>query len=228
MAKYIIQMRRGTVAEWDESGIIPDDGELVVEIDNVNNLRKLKIGDGVHTYSDLAYLQAGDEIITQMIAKAVPRVVTIEITTNWTQISDDKYSQVIAIDDITEHSRLDLQPNSDMLAEFKQLGLVFVTENKAGTISIHSVGNMPQKAYVMQATIIEVECDEQELVVGAPVGAPAIQSDWNQTDSAKADFINNKPNMDIYATKTWVEEYVASQLAGLELIEEYDGSVIQE
>ena len=28
-------------------------------------LHKLKIGDGVHTYAELAYLQAGDEIVTQ-------------------------------------------------------------------------------------------------------------------------------------------------------------------
>ncbi len=203
MPKYIYKHRRGTVSQWaDHSTTVPHEGEIVIEIDDVNGLHKLKIGDGVHTYAELAYLKAGDEIVSQVLAEVKPRIVTVELTTNWSQASDGKYSQVIALENITNHSRLDLQPTADMLAEFKQLGLVFVTENNGGTITVYSVGNMPLKAYTMQATIIETECDGDGMpVVGIPVGAPAAQADWNQTATNSPEFIKNKPTLGALASK---------------------------
>ena len=205
--KYIVQMRRGSSTQWINSNIVPLAGELVVEIDDINNLHKLKIGDGIHVYKDLAYLQAGDELVTQVLAKALPRVVTIELTTNWTKGADDKYSQIIKLEGITNHSRLDLQPSADMLAEFKQLGLVFVTENNGGAIAVYSVGNMPLKSYIMQATIVETECNGDDIsIVGAPVGTPVAQSDWGQTDDTKADFIKNKPTFGAMAAKDSVSK----------------------
>ncbi len=204
MAKYIVQHRRGTAAQWDKTDIIPKEGELVIELDEEKSLHKLKIGDGIHTYAELAYLQAGDEIITQVIAEAKPRVVTVTLAETWTPDQDveGKYSQVLTLDGITERSKLDLQPTADMLAEFKQLGLVFVTENNGGIITVYSVGNMPLKSYEMQATIIETECNKQDkLVIGIPVGTPTPQPDWDQTDNTKADYIKNKPNLDNYVEK---------------------------
>lgn len=196
MAKFLYKHRRGTTSDWANKGdeIIPFEGEIVIELDEVNNLHKLKIGDGVHAYSALKYLQAGDEIVTQVLAKTTPRIVTVNLTTNWTMVADNEYSQVIDLDNITEHSRLDLQPSADMFAEFKQLGLLFITENNNGIITVYSVGNMPTKAYTMQATIVETECDGlEDPIVGNPAGTPVIQADWTQTDETKSDFIKNKP-----------------------------------
>lgn len=203
MAKYLVQHRRGTAEQWSQQNtIIPKAGEIVIEIDDINSLHKLKIGDGKHTYSELAYLKAGDEIVTQVLTEAKPRVITVELANTWNLDADGKYSQAITLDNITKYSRLDLQPSADMLAEFKQLGLVFVTENKgeiennSGTIIVHSVGNMPSESYTMQATIVETECNEQDIpVVGIPVGTPAAQADWDQIDESKADYIKNKPNL---------------------------------
>lgn len=170
--KYLVQHRRGTAGQWaEQSTLIPGEGEIVIEIDEVNSLHKLKIGDGVHTYAELAYLQAGDEIVTQVLNKAQPRVVTVELTLNWTLGENNTYSQVIALDNITKHSRLDLQPSAAMIAEFKELGLVFVTENNGGEITVYSIGNKPLKSYTMQATIVEVECTGDN-VIGVPVVAP--------------------------------------------------------
>lgn len=204
MAKYIVQHRRGTAAQWAEKNtIIPMPGELVIEIDEENAQHKLKIGDGIHTYADLAYLQAGDEVITQALAKALPRVVTVTLDVNqWSEIVCATnpnlvyYGQTIALDGITEQSRLDLQPSADMLAEFQNLNLVFVTENKNGVITVNSVGDMPLKSYTMQATIVETELvAESDKVVGMPVGTPTIKADWTQTDESKSDYIKNKPNI---------------------------------
>lgn len=181
MSRYIVQHRRGTVAQWQQKDtIIPQEGEIVIEIDYENSLHKLKIGDGIHTYAELAYLQAGDEIVTQVLTKALPRVVTVTLDIGqWKEITCETnpnlgyYGQTIALDGITKYSRLDLQPSVEMLAEFQQLGLAFTTENNGGTITVCTVGNMPLKTYTMQATIVETEC-EKDVVVGTPVGVGSI------------------------------------------------------
>jgi hypothetical protein len=79
------------------------------------------------------------------------------------------YDQTIELENITKHSRLDLQPTPEMLIEFKNLGLVFITENNDGIITVYSIGVMPLKSYTIQATIIETECNEGAPVVGTPI-----------------------------------------------------------
>ena len=112
MPRYIVQMRRGGKTQWEESNIIPLAGEIVVEIDEENNLHKLKIGDGIHTYSELAYLQAGDELVTQILTKTLPRVITVTLDKDkWEEVTCTTdpnlgyYGQVIEIDGIAEYSR---------------------------------------------------------------------------------------------------------------------------
>lgn len=210
--RYIVQMRRGTAEQWAESAIIPLAGEIVVEIDELNNLHKLKIGDGIHTYSELAYLMAGDDAVTQILGKVNPRVITVTLdSTKWVEVTDwdnprlGCYGQIVALDDATEYSRLDLQPSTDMLAEFQNLNLVFVTENENGTIRVYSVGDKPSKTYTMQASIIETEKVASGPIIGIPVGIPITKADWSQTDESQADYIKNKPTLGALAYKDVVE-----------------------
>jgi hypothetical protein len=208
MAKYLVQHRRGSASQWAEKNtIIPKEGEIVIEIDEENSLHKLKIGDGIHTYAELAYLQAGDEVVTQVLAKALPRIITINLNKDaWesVQYKDNPnltcYKQTIPIDGVTSRTKLNLQPDAIMLAEFQKLNLVFVAENEIdGTtheneITVYSIGDKPSNSYTMQATIVEAEIqDGQNKVVGIPVGTPVAQPDWNQTDEARTDYIKNKP-----------------------------------
>ena len=52
MAKNIIvQHRRGTTRDWNNTTIIPSEGELVIE-ECENGLRKIKLGDGYHQFKD--------------------------------------------------------------------------------------------------------------------------------------------------------------------------------
>lgn len=218
--RYIVQMRRGTATQWADSAIIPLAGELVVEIDEENNLHKLKIGDGVHTYSELAYLMAGDETVTQILAQAKPRVVTVTLdVTKWQEVvcrTDPMlgyYGQIVDVGNITQQSRLDLQPSADMLAEFQSLNLVFATENEGGIMRVYSIGDMPLKTYTMQATIVETEVVvASDKIAGIPVGTPTTQSDWLQTDTTKSNYIKNKPeipSIEGLATERYVDEAVA-------------------
>jgi hypothetical protein len=197
MAKYITCHRRGTAEQWDDKAtIIPYEGEIVIEIDEEQKLHKLKIGDGKTPYSELKYLMAGDEIVTQVLAEVKPRIVTVELKHPWTQVTDGKYSQVIELEGITKQSRLDLQPSADMIAEFKQLGLVFVTENQGGTITVYSVGNQPLKSYTMQATIVETECTSEDVIVGIPIGTSKSTDGLateSYVDTKVASLVNSAP-----------------------------------
>ena len=185
MAKYIVQHRRGTAEQWaSKDNIIPMEGELVIEIDDQNSLHKLKIGDGMHTYAELAYLMAGDEIVSQVLAEAKPRIITVTLDVDkWVKVTSETdssleyYEQVITLENITSQSRLDLQPDLEMIAQFQKLGIVFVTKNINRIISVRSLGNKPTETYEMQATIVETdvvaECDG---VLGIPIGVPSSAS----------------------------------------------------
>jgi len=212
--KYLVQHRRGTIQEWENDAIVPLEGEIVIEIDYINSLHKLKIGDGVHSYAELKYLQAGGDPVIQELIKILPRVVTVTLDVNrWAKNENSSacFSQTVALDKITSRSRLDLQPDTDMLNEFKELGVSFVTENQNGTLWVHSVGAKPTTTYIMQATIVETEVEvELEKIVGTPIGVtnPHKQPDWNQADPTQLDFIYNKPIFGGFAFKdviTWAD-----------------------
>lgn len=55
MLNFITQQRRGTTEEWAESTIIPLAGEFVIE-ERKNEPIRIKIGDGVHLFKDLKYI----------------------------------------------------------------------------------------------------------------------------------------------------------------------------
>jgi hypothetical protein len=219
--KYIIQHRRGTASQWAEKNtIIPKEGELVIEIDEESSLHKLKIGDGIHAYAELAYLQAGDEVVTQVLAKTLPRIITINLNKDaWEPVqyqgnpNTTCYKQIIPIDGVTSRTKLNLQPDAIMLAEFQKLNLVFVAENEIdgatneNEITVYSIGDIPLDSYTMQATIVEAELlEETNKVVGIPVGTPVAQSDWAQSDETKGDFIKNKPTFSRVITGSYVGE----------------------
>lgn len=54
MKKLVVQNRRGTKTDWENSTVIPRDGELVIE--QQGNLSKLKVGNGLTSYSELPYV----------------------------------------------------------------------------------------------------------------------------------------------------------------------------
>lgn len=60
-AKFIVQHRRGTAEQWEKSGIIPYDGEIVIE-ECSDGTFKTKIGDGSNVFAALPYQNLDHEI----------------------------------------------------------------------------------------------------------------------------------------------------------------------
>ena len=180
MSKYIFQLRRGW-KETDVNGkIIRDDwgdyeaskdtnpnylqpyeGELVLEYDN--GIPRLKIGDGKHPFSELPYMSVDSFIL--------PTRTTITLYGGpdyWNPEYDEYnnligYTQEVRVTNyvITPYSKVDIQPNPDMLAVFHEKDVTFtaVTETIDGVtkVTVHVVGQMPQDTYSdIQVTVTEV------------------------------------------------------------------------
>ena len=96
----------------------------------------------------------------------VPKKASIALLSdNWTQAIDDdgniienKWSQVVLQDstDITEHSKVDLQPSADQLTIFYEKDLSFVAENEDGVVTVFCIGHIPTNDYIIQCIITEV------------------------------------------------------------------------
>lgn len=57
-------MRRGLAADLASVNEVPLQGEWILTLDAVDDAHRLKIGDGVTHYNDLAYLQIGSAVGT--------------------------------------------------------------------------------------------------------------------------------------------------------------------
>lgn len=105
----------------------------------------------------------------------------------------DSYSQVVEIPEVTAHTKVDLQPTSDQLAEFHYKVLSFVAENNGGVVTVYAIGDKPTGDHTIQITKTEVQGTGK--IRGNTVGTTMPRPDWNQTDPTKADYIKNKPNL---------------------------------
>ena len=155
MAKYILQLRRGTKEEWaayqslrpDEA--MPRAGELVLEYDN--GIPRLKIGDGTTPYDKLPYMSIDSFVL--------PKSASITLYADrWEQAEDNRYFQVVTVDNavITENSKIDLQLSSEQISIFHEKDLAFVAENEDGVVSVFCVGQVPTNNYTIQAVVTEV------------------------------------------------------------------------
>lgn len=66
------------------------------------------------------------------------------------------YSQVVAIEGITEYSQVDLKPSVEQLSVFHDKDLAFVTENDDGVVTVYAIGDKPTNDYTIQVSITEV------------------------------------------------------------------------
>lgn len=179
MSKYIFQLRRGwkgkdkdgkttypdgtPIDDWgkyedQEDHMKPLEGEVVLEYDN--GIPRLKIGDGIHEFSELPYMSVDSFI--------VPKPTKIALyggDKNWKPVGEDnsKYRQEITgqlAGKITKNSKVDLQPTPEQLYSFQVKDVTFTTVNSNGRVWVYAIGTMPMYDYEMQVMITEVTVDE--------------------------------------------------------------------
>ena len=100
--------------------------------------------------------QAGFAAAIFELENRKPRVALVSILASEWEGNDNHYSQVVAIDGVTEWTRVDLTPTAHQLAIFHEKDITFVTENVAGVVTVHAIGEKPMNDYVIPATLLEV------------------------------------------------------------------------
>lgn len=115
--------------------------ELITEVHNlIEQMEKLKENMGGGSGTPGSSVTLGE--VTLLAA-------------NWVG-TESPYSQVVAIDKVTEKSQVDLKPSVEQLAVFHDKDLAFMTENDGGVVTVYAIGDKPQNDYTIQVSITEV------------------------------------------------------------------------
>ena len=107
------------------------------------------------------------ETLKALITPSYAYVVLRGGADNWTQetvtdgsgnVVGNRYGQIVNVNNavITEHSKVDLQIDSEQMVVFYEKDLAFVTENEDGVVTVYCVGNVPENDYTIRAVITEV------------------------------------------------------------------------
>ena len=167
MAKYLCKLRRGwkdsetgrddwANYELQDGHLMPQPGELVVEYDN--GIPRLKIGDGVHEFSQLPYMSVDSFILPTQAS------VTL-YADKWEQVTDDngelianRYYQPVTVKNavITPNSKIDMQPSPEDLMIFREKDIAFTAINSAGNVRVCVIGQKPTNEYTINVTVTEV------------------------------------------------------------------------
>lgn len=137
----------GTETEWLESLHGKDgtgsggEGEALPTVTDTDNGKTLVVSNGAWVLKKLNSAKIGEVTLLGdgWVGEASP------------------YSQVVALDGVTENSQVDLTPSVEQLAIFYQKDLAFVTENEDGVVTVYAIGQKPENDYTIQVTITEVE-----------------------------------------------------------------------
>ena len=166
---------KGTIAEWlkslegknGENGEKGDKGDKGEKGDTGATGANGKDGkdgkDGISPTVDIVAINGGYRItITDASGTksfettTASRLTSIALPASaWTG-DTSPYSQVVAIDGVTEYTKVDLLPSVDQLAIFHNKDLAFVTENEDGVVTVYAIGDKPTNDYTIQASLTEV------------------------------------------------------------------------
>lgn len=123
------------------------------------------------------------------IIPVVPASSVTLLASAWVSGGTSHY-QVVDLPGVTSHTKVDLQPTPEQLEEFHTLSLAFVTENENGVVTVYAIGDKPTGDHTIQTTLTEVEREGK--IRGNTVGTTVPRTDFNQTDSAQADYLNGR------------------------------------
>lgn len=126
---------------------------------------------------------------TYSVASVVPALSVTMLASAWVK-EGNKYSQVVTVEGVTSHSKVDLQPTPEQLEEFHDKVLGFTTVNDGGVVTAYAIGDKPSGDHTIQITLIEVEGTGK--IRGNTVGTTMPRANLEQDDPTKADYVHGK------------------------------------
>lgn len=108
---------------------------------------------------DVAYTppeQSIEDRIAALESRGGSSISTVTLlAANWTG-SASPYSQVVAINGVTERSKVDLQPTAAQTAELQDEDIAFMAENNNGVVTVYALNGKPAVDYTLQVQLTEV------------------------------------------------------------------------
>lgn len=87
---------------------------------------------------------------------AAPKMTTITLLADAWIGDASPYSQVVSVNGVTENSKVDLQPDAQLITKLTDAEISLTTENDAGVITVWAIGEKPSEDMTVQALITEV------------------------------------------------------------------------
>lgn len=143
-----------TVGEtiWNTETVVSEHSDIIAQFEA--RIAALETGDATEAQISKA---VSDYLAKNPVAVgSTASIGTVNLlAANWIG-GANLYSQVVAIDGVTENSQVDLTPSVEQLVIFYEKDLTFVTENEDGVVTVYAIGQKPTNDYAIQVTITEV------------------------------------------------------------------------
>lgn len=111
----------------------------------------------IHAQEEQVSVEMKEINVTPTETKGNARIGEVTLLASaWVYEEDEKYSQVVNINGVTEKSQVDLTPTDEQLVIFHQKSLAFTTKNLGGVVTVYAIGDRPTNDYIIQVTIKEV------------------------------------------------------------------------
>ena len=141
---YIVKHRRKRTSEWDVvSRNIIQEGEFAIEYNDDYTMARILIG--------------GKNGVDALQFNPVSKIRYISLPADAWVGDNGAWSQVVRIDGVTTNSKVDLQPNKELLAYLLDEEISLVAENKDCVVTIYALNYKHEIDIELQATISEVK-----------------------------------------------------------------------
>lgn len=97
-----------------------------------------------------------DEYARINLENYIPKFTTITLFASKWIGDSNPYSQEITVNNITENSKLDLQPTATQIVELQDKEITLMLQNNNGTVTAWAIGNKPTDDYTISLLIQEV------------------------------------------------------------------------
>lgn len=144
--RYIVQHRRGTTTQWQNSTDTLHEGEIGIEYSDDYKMARILIG-------------SKNGVIDALQFTPISKIVTISLPEDAWVGDNSPYSQTFevgTISGVTSKSKIDLQPTVELLEYLQNEEIVLTSENNDGVVTFYALGWKPEMDIEIQATINEM------------------------------------------------------------------------
>lgn len=128
---------------------------LDVNLVDLLNAQMLRFNAATQKWENVSSNEAGSN---GAVAASAARITSVTVLASAWLTTDvpNRFIQTVAVEGLTEYSKVDLQPSDEQLVVFHQRAVSFTTVNEDGVLTVVAIGDKPADDYTIQATVTEV------------------------------------------------------------------------